>query len=77
MLLTSTCIEVLCIFFLQRSLHTDLMTHQLFSNVFIQNLWKKMVKNMQKIVIAKLAVYTEAANHFGYMKVTKVTTTYW
>lgn len=32
---------------------------------------------MQKIGIAKLAVCTEAANHFGYMKVTKVTTTYW
>lgn len=38
---------------------------------------KNIVKNMQKIGIAKLAVCTEAANHFGYMKVTKVTTTYW
>lgn len=29
---------------------------------------------MQKIVIAKLAVYTEAANHSGYMKIIKTTT---
>lgn len=29
---------------------------------------------MQTIVIAKLAVYTEAANHSGYMKIIKVTT---
>lgn len=30
---------------------------------------------MQKIVIAILAFYTEAANHSEYMKIIKVTTT--